>query len=119
MLPKQHRLPLRKEFNQVKKQGQLFQGNLFSLLIARQYGSPPGCKSPSRFAFIVSKKIHKKAVKRNKIRRMLVGSVQAFLSEIKSGVDAVFLTKKVIIDKNFTEIKKEVKRIFKKANLLK
>ncbi|HUS60037.1 MAG TPA: ribonuclease P protein component [Nevskiaceae bacterium] len=113
MLPKQHRLPLRKEFNRVKKQGQLFQGNLFSLLVASQ-------ASPEiRFAFIVSKKIHKKAVKRNKIRRILAESVQAFLLEIKPGVDAVFLTKKVIIDKNFTEIKKEVKRIFKKASLLK
>jgi ribonuclease P protein component len=113
MLPKQHRLPLRKEFNRLKKEGKLFQDKFFSLLVAR------GQLPESRFAFIVSKKIHKRAVKRNKVRRLLAESVQAFLPKIKSGIDAVFLTKKTINDKSFDQIKKEVEKIFKQVNLLK
>lgn len=114
MLPKQHRLPLRKEFNRVKKQGRVFPGRFLSLLVG--YGL---CKSPSRFAFIVSKKIAKNATRRNKIRRLLAEVVYTFLPKIKTGFGGVFLTKKTIVDKSFSQIKKEVEEVFKQADLLK
>lgn len=113
MLPKQHRFSLRKEFNRIKKEGRLFRGEFFSLLAAGGQLSEP------RFAFIVSKKVNKLAVKRNKVRRILAEAVQIFLPKIKLSVDAVFLVKKTIIDKSFGQIKKEVERIFKQADLLK
>lgn len=112
MLPKQHRLVLRKEFNRIKKQGQFFQGRLFSLLIIKQ------ASLKKRFAFVVSKKIAKNATKRNKIRRLLAEAVYDYLTRIKTGVDGVFLIKKTIIAKNLDQIKKEVERIFKQADLL-
>jgi len=110
-LSKQHRLPLRTELRRIKKEGKIIQGKFFSLLLAK-------CHQPSRFAFIVSKKIHKRAVKRNRIRRLLAESVRSFLTNIKPDFDIVFLTKKAIVDQGFDQIKNEVEKIFKKAKLL-
>jgi ribonuclease P protein component len=110
MLPKQYRLPLRTEFKRIKKNGRLFSGKFFSLLIAPQ-------PQTSRFAFIISKKIHQKATKRNKARRLLVEAVRSILPQIKPGFDFVFLVKKTIVGKELSEIKKEVKKIFKNEKI--
>lgn len=110
MLPKQYRLPLRTEFKRIKKEGKLFQGKLFSLLVSRQGSVDKDQRS--RFGFIISTKIHKKAVKRNRGRRLLVEAVRSILPQIKPGFDFVFLVKKQIVNQNLPEIKKEVEKIF-------
>ena len=77
MLPKQHRLPLRIELRRVKKEGRLFQGKLFGLLLA------PSPKAQTRFAFIISTKVHKKAVKRNRAKRLLASVLKELLPQIR------------------------------------
>lgn len=114
MLPRKHRLPLRTELNRVKKRGVLVQGKLFSLLVSRQFKKA----QPSRFGFIISTKIHKKAVKRNRARRLLSEAISSLFPEMKDDFDAVFLAKKKIIEANSKEIKKEVKRLFNKAGMV-
>ena len=114
MLPKKHRLSLRTELKIVKKDGRLYRGEFFSLLLSQQ--AEEG--SLSRFAFIVSKKIHRKAVGRNRIRRLLTASVSNLLPDLKPGFDGVFLVKREILNKKLPEINGEVTRVFTKANLL-
>ncbi len=114
MLPKQYRLPLRTELVRIQKEGKLFQGRLFSLLVA-----PQSANKPSRFGFIISSKIHKKAVKRNRARRLLIEAIQFLLFRIKPGFDTVFLAKKAIIGPELEEIKRETKDLFQEASLLK
>ena len=113
MLPKQHRLPLRTDLIEVKEKGRLFQGKLFSLLVAKRE-----TPHPSRFAFIISTKVHKKAVKRNHARRLLSEAIRELLPQMKSGFDGVFLAKKPLIEANFTQIKQEVRLLLKKAHLI-
>lgn len=113
MLPKQHRLPLRKELNRVKKEGRMFSDWLFGLLLARQPQA-----GPTRFGMIVSNKIHRKAVKRNRIRRLLSEAIQLSLPQVKPGFDGVFLVKKKIVNQKFDQVKLAVKRVFQKADLL-
>ena len=114
MLPKQHRLPLRTDLVRTQKEGKLYQGKLFSLLVASQ---PE--KNPSRFGFIISSKVHKKAVKRNRARRLLIEAIRPFLSKVRPGFDAIFLAKKTIIGPELEEIKKETQKLFQAASLLK
>lgn len=112
MLPKEHRLPLRFELHRVQKEGKPYQFSLFGLLVTKS-------DSPiSRFAFIVSKKIHKKATKRNRIKRLLREAVRSFLPKIKPGFDVVFLVKKGILEKDFKTVQSAVEKSFKKAGLL-
>ena len=108
--PKQNRLPLRKEFNRLKKEGQMIHGRFFSFLFT------PGDKFP-RFAVIVSKKIDKQAVQRNRIRRLINESVQTYLSQLKP-IDGVFLVKKAITGQDFKAVGIETEILFKKARLL-
>ena len=116
MLPRKHRLPLRTELTRVQEEGKLFQGRLFSLLVSGQ--EPVDRSQPSRFAFIISTKIHKRAVKRNRVRRFLIEAIRSLLPKIKPGFDCVFLAKKAIVGKGLIEIKKETERLFKKTKLI-
>ena len=112
MLPKSHRLPLRTELRQVKKEGQLFQGRLFGLLLS------PSLKAQTRFAFIISTKVHKKAVKRNRAKRLLSSVLKELWPQIKPGFNGVFLAKKPLIDATYSQIKEEMGFLFKKARIL-
>jgi ribonuclease P protein component len=113
MLPKKNRLSLKTEFNRLKKEGKIFQGKFFGLLVAKNQGS-----TPPRFAFIVSNKIHKKANKRNKVKRLLREATRDFLLQVKPGTEGVFLAKKTILEASYPQIKQEIDDLFKKAGLV-
>jgi len=117
MLSKRNRLPLKTEFVRIRRDGKVFQGKLFSLLVVDQRLTTNNQRP--KFAFIISKKIHRRATKRNRAKRLLSEAVRIFLPQIQGGINGVFLARKSIIGKEFWEIKSEIERIFKKANLLK
>ena len=75
-------------------------------------------KQSSRFGFIISTKIHKRAVKRNRAKRLLSEAIFALSPKIKPGFDVVFLAKKKIVEANLEEVKIEVKRLFAKAGMV-
>ena len=114
MLPKKYRLPLRTELNRLKKTGQIYQGNFFGFLMTSQTPSLDN----SRFAFIVSNKIDKKAHHRNHLRRWLSAVIWLLASEIKPGFDGVFLAKKTAAQADYSQIENDVKKIFRKAKLI-
>ena len=114
MLPKKYRLPLRTELHRLKKNGQIYQGDFFGFLTAPQNAS----LGNSRFAFIVSNKIDKKAHHRNRLRRWLSATICFLISEIKPGLDGVFLAKKTAAQADYLQIEKDIKNIFKKAKLI-
>jgi len=115
MLPKKSRLDLKKDFPEIRRNGKLLRGRLFDFLFQKLAAD----FFPPTFAFIVSKKIDKRAAKRNRIKRLLSETVRNFLPQLKPGIKGVFLAKKEILEKNFAEIRNEVEAIFKKENLLK
>ncbi len=113
MLPKRNRLKKKKDFEQVFKKGQFFREDFLTLKIVLN-----GLKN-SRFGFIVSKKVSKKAVTRNKIKRWLR---VAILLQIKMGgitqkpSDIIIIIKPGVEIKNFQEIKETINRILKNSN---
>lgn len=114
MLPKKYRLPLRTELHRLKKTGQIHQGDFFGFLTIPQ---KPFLDN-SRFAFIISNKIDKKAHHRNRLRRWLSAVIWLLVSEIKPGFDGVFLAKKTAAQADYSQVKKDIKRIFEKAKLI-
>lgn len=71
------------------------------------------------FSVVVSKKVSKKAVERNKFRRRIYGIVQKNIPDIQDGVLVAFFIKKsatAISKKEFTE---ETISLLKKAGLFK
>ncbi|TEU01915.1 ribonuclease P protein component [Candidatus Woesebacteria bacterium] len=114
MLTRVNRLTGTGNFDRVKEEGSLFQSESFAIAILLRED-----EEPSRFGFIVSNKISKRANIRNKIKRILREAVKANLPELKSGFDVIFLVKKVALARQAKDIMNEVSIVFKKADLFK
>lgn len=73
----------------------------------------------TRVAIVVSKKVHKSAVKRNRIRRRLYETIRHRLGDIKTPTEIVVTVyKPEIIDLSTEALEKEVNQVLKKARLL-
>jgi ribonuclease P protein component len=114
MLTRINRLTGAGNFSKVKEEGSLFQSESFAIAILSRKD-----KEPSRFGFVISNKISKRANVRNKIKRILREAVKASLPELKSGFDVIFLVKKVALGRQTKDIMNEVSVVFKKADLFK
>lgn len=64
------------------------------------------------FGAIISKKISKKAVDRNQIRRRLMEAVRLNMDIFPDGFRGIFLVKKNILEKSEMEIEKCLKNLF-------
>lgn len=114
MLPKAFRLTGKETFEKLKNEGSGVFGRTLTLIYQDRNDD-----NNSRIGFIVSLKISKKAVKRNRIKRLLREAVRRVLKNLKPGVDLAFLTKREILGVNQESIFSEVNRLLEKAKLLK
>lgn len=113
MLPRKHRLPLRRELARVKKEGRLWPSPLFGLAVV-----PQKVTGPSRFGFIISSRVAKKAVDRNKARRLAQAAVAELLLQLPDGLDLVLLAKKPLVVAEFPEVLTALKKVCHQAGLL-
>ena len=113
MLPKENRLRKKKEFEKVIKEGKGVREGFLVLKYLKNN------LNLVRTGFVVSQKISKKAVIRNKVKRRLREIVRRNLEKLKPGYDLIFFTKKGIEEKDFWQIKEVVKELLKKAKLFK
>lgn len=72
-----------------------------------------------RFAFVVSKKIDKRAVFRNSLKRKFRSSIEEIFDNIENGWDFVFYPKQEAVKATREQILEEIKTIFLRNNLLK
>ena len=113
MLPKKYRLKKKNDFARVMQgRGVAVSGCLILRFRDNQLET-------SRAGFICSKKVAKKAVERNKIKRRLREIVRALWLNVKPGYDLVFLALPSITDKEFREIQAAVEILLKKARVIK
>ena len=103
MLPKKYRLNGKLDFLRVRNKGRVFQGKLFGLAVYKRED-----QETSRFGFIVSTKISKKAPERNRAKRLLRESIAHVIKEINLGFDCVILAKSLIIGRTLAEVKNEM-----------
>jgi len=101
-LPQENRIKKKKDFEAVFKNSKSFRSNLFVLKIAHNN------LEVNRFGFVVSTKVSKKAIIRNKIKRRLAETVKLEMSRIKKGTDLVFVALPGICNKDYSEVKGEV-----------
>ena len=110
MLAKQNRLTKKKDFEEVFKKGKTHKHGflLFKTMKNKQ--------EESRFGFVVSKKVSKKATDRNMVKRRLRSAVAKALQQkrLKSSQDVVILTLPEANQKNFSVIQEVISEFFKK-----
>ena len=68
----------------------------------------------SRFAFVISTKIDKRATKRNLVKRRLREIIRLNLKNMKSGYDILIIAKKGIVEKSYQELEKELSYLLKR-----
>ena len=111
MLTKKHRLP-KKRIDQVKGGGCYFQTAFFTLAYLS------GKTTDSQFAFVISKRVSKKATIRNKTKRLIAGSVREIMTDLKDGFWVVFLVKRAALDQNKAALSEAVRESFAQIGLL-
>lgn len=112
MLPKENRLTHRKDFDNTFKKGK----GAFSDILGIKFIE--NNLEESRFGIVVSNKISKKAVIRNKIKRQLREIIHQNLDEIKNRSDVVIICRPGIEKKEFQEIEQTILKTFKKIKLI-
>lgn len=114
MLPEENRLRKKKDHNRVYKKGSRFTTPLFVLLVLARDNQ----EHPSRFSFVVSKKVDKRAVVRNRVRRVLRESVRILLPEILHGFDCILIARNELVGLGVNEALPVIKSIFMKSGVL-
>ena len=115
MLPKQHQLKKRTAFNATYRvKNSVHKGG-----IALFAGMPKKDESiPVKIGFVVSKKTHKRAVKRNRLKRLMRESIRLI---IKSGemnekyMSMIFVGHEQALGKSFNEIRAIIKVLVDKV----
>ncbi len=114
MLPKTNRLTSQADFSETKNKGKVLQSSSFGMVFQKRNDS-----EPSRFGFIVSNKVSKKATERNKIKRLLREAVSVFLKDTKSGRNVLFLAKGALVGRKFDKLLEEVRQSLGSAGIFK
>lgn len=68
-----------------------------------------------KFGFVISKKISKRAVDRNKIKRRMCEVLIKKLDNFRPGIKMVFLAKKSLLGANIKEIEEELNNLISKV----
>jgi ribonuclease P protein component len=111
MLNKKHKIAKREFIPYILAKGKTENTSLF---VIKYLYNEDGI---SHFGVIASSKISKKAVIRNKIRRRIYEAIRLFLKENpgpQKNIDAIFLTKKSVIEADFKTISTLITNILHK-----
>lgn len=111
MLPDRNRLKKKKDFEKVLKEGKGFKEDSLILKVKKN-------KSKKlRFGLVVSRKVSKKAVVRNKIKRRLREVIKERIKKIDKNFDIIIITLPRAETKDFQELRVTIEKLFKKAGI--
>ncbi|MBD3311811.1 MAG: ribonuclease P protein component [Candidatus Magasanikbacteria bacterium] len=125
MIPREFRLKHMKDFDILFKEGRFVGGSVINLkywqIKANKYPRRKYLKNDLKIGFVVGLKVHKSAVKRNRVKRQMREVVRLLLKEdkLKQGYMLALMAKPGIIGKDYKEIESGVMEVLKKAGIFK
>lgn len=114
MLPKPHRLPGYRIPELITSRTR-FSGPIANLILSK---STEGQDAPSRFTVIVPVRLSKKAVPRNRTKRLLREAVHETLSRIKPGYDGLVIAQKLLVGQKLKDITADIGQLLQKGGLV-
>ena len=112
MLPAAYRLTKQHDFKRVAHSGRSFFSHLFRVSTCANTLKRP------RVAVVVSTKVSKKAVARNKLKRQVRAVVAAHLEQLATGRDVVIAARSQALAQPFAAVEQDLLSILTKARLL-
>ncbi|GCF06561.1 ribonuclease P protein component [Dictyobacter arantiisoli] len=106
------RLRKNSDFQRVRQQGSSTSSRL--LILAWKAND----QAALRVGFVVSKRISKRAVRRNHIKRLLAEAVRPYIADIPSGFDLVFSARNQIVDIRLPVLIQDISTLLRRARLL-
>ena len=116
MLPKNERLRSGREFKTVYNMKKSVANSLLILYTGRKKEDPD---SPTKVGFVVGKKVHKRAVKRNRAKRLMresfrnIRKTENFLLKDRAGL--IFLARPEIVEADYHTVYSAVEDCIQKA----
>lgn len=107
MLNKKNRIGNRNVIEKLFKKGHLHKNHFFIFKYEETKDSPP------QFAVSVSKKMEKKAVRRNRLRRQIYEAIRLNLDSLNKNLAVLIIARPSILKSNFQEIGDHIKAFFK------
>lgn len=110
MLPKEYRLKKRSAFKATYKSGKSFHKDGVTMFCGKEKHND----LPAKIGFVVSKKIHKRAVKRNRIKRLMRESFRLILKEQSVStkyMSVIFVASQKLLGKNFHDVDSAVRKL--------
>jgi ribonuclease P protein component len=117
MLPKQYRLKNKLAFKATYKVKNSTHKGGVTLFVGI---SKKDLEIPTKVGFVVSKKVHKRAVKRNRLKRLMRESYRVLLKENKLGnsqsyLSLIFVGSDRALDKNYSQIKSSIETMLERV----
>lgn len=112
MLERKFRLRAAADFKFLYRRGRAEQGDYFKLLLA------PNRLSHSRAAVVISTRVAKRATRRNRLRRRLLGELRALWPQLKPGFDLVIVVRSDFIKLSPQKLKGELKSCLERLGVL-
>lgn len=125
MLPAKHRLRRLKDFDILYREGRFVPGRLIQAKVWRiepdKYQRRAFSTTDLLIGFVVSTKVSKSAVKRNRIKRQMREAVRLLLPDgkIKTGYMLALMAKPGIVGREYEEIEGEIVASLKRAKVYK
>ena len=110
MLPKKYRLKKRTAFNATYRTGKSLHKDGITMFVGKEKNND----SPTRIGFVVSKKIHKRAVKRNRIKRLMRESYRLLIKDDAISdkyISLIFVASSRLLDKDFNYIDTAIRKL--------
>lgn len=111
MLPKEYRLKKRIAFSATYRTGISYHKNGITVFC----GKKKSIDTKTKIGFVVSKKIHKRAVKRNRIKRLMRESLRLYIKNSPNfdtkHISLIFVASTRLLNKNFKEIDNSMKSL--------
>jgi ribonuclease P protein component len=113
MLNKKNRLTSKFQFNVARKYGQYYEGSLMHIYVLK----PQNFSGETKVGFVVSNKFHKRAAKRNAVRRLFREIVRLNIDKLGKSNWIVIHPKFDSLNKTYEEISTDFNKILQKISI--
>ena len=118
-LPKTHRLRNRKDYRAVYEQGiRRYSPHLTSIAFFPAENKDLVAKPATMFGISISKKVSKKAVVRNRIKRQIKAAIRTNLPRIAPGWKIVIVVKPKAIECKYEHFLRELEKLLKQTKII-